>query len=64
MKQEAAIYRNVQRFDDAMDMERQIAAIEPNDPEAFYIMGFFDWTLAYKRMQSTRLPRMDWLTMA
>lgn len=48
MKQEAAIYRNLQRYDQAMDMEKKIAAIEPNEPEAFYIMGFIDWTRAYK----------------
>jgi tetratricopeptide (TPR) repeat protein len=47
MKQEAAIYRNLQRYDQAMDMERKIAAIEPNGAEAFYIMGFVDWKRAY-----------------
>jgi tetratricopeptide (TPR) repeat protein len=48
MKQEGAIYRNLQRYDRAMDMEKKIAAIEPNDPEPFYIMGFIDWVRAYK----------------
>jgi tetratricopeptide (TPR) repeat protein len=48
MKQEDAIYRNLQRYGQAMEMEKRIAALEPNEPEAFYIMGFIDWTLAYK----------------
>jgi tetratricopeptide (TPR) repeat protein len=48
MKQEAAVYRNLQRYDQAMKMETKIAAIEPNNPEAFYIMGYVDWTRAYK----------------
>jgi tetratricopeptide (TPR) repeat protein len=31
-----------------MEMERKIAAILPNEAEAFYIMGSIDWTRAYK----------------
>ena len=48
MKQIASIDRNIQKFDEAKDYEKKVIAIAPNDPEAYYTVGFVDWTLSYK----------------
>jgi tetratricopeptide (TPR) repeat protein len=48
LKQIASIDRNIQKFDDAKDYEKKVIALAPNDPEAYYTVGFVDWTLAYK----------------
>jgi tetratricopeptide (TPR) repeat protein len=48
LKQLASINRNIQKFDVAKQYELQVIAVAPNDPEAYYIVGFVDWTLAYK----------------
>ncbi len=48
LKQMASINRNIKKFDLAKDYEKKVIAIAPNDPEAYYIVGFVDWTLAYK----------------
>jgi tetratricopeptide (TPR) repeat protein len=47
-KQEAAVYRNIQRFDETKRLEQRVITIDPNDAEAFYILGSIDWTQAYK----------------
>jgi len=48
LKQIASIDRNTQKFDAAKDYEKKVIAIAPNDAEAYYTVGFVDWTLAYK----------------
>ena len=48
LKQIASIDRNIQKFDLAKQYELKVIAIAPNDPEAYYIVGFVDWTEAYK----------------
>jgi tetratricopeptide (TPR) repeat protein len=48
LKQIASIDRNIQKFDQAKQDELKVIALAPNDPEAYYIVGFVDWTQAYK----------------
>jgi tetratricopeptide (TPR) repeat protein len=48
LKQVASIDRNIQKFDLAKEYELRVIQQAPNDPEAYYIVGFVDWTLAYK----------------
>jgi tetratricopeptide (TPR) repeat protein len=48
LKQIASINRNIQKFDVAKQYELKVISVAPNDPEAYYIVGFVDWTLAYK----------------
>src|SRR5271154_7221780 len=48
LKQIASINRNIKKFDMAKEYEKKVIAIAPNDPEAYYTVGFVDWTLAYK----------------
>ena len=48
LKQIASINRNIKKFDVAKEYEKKVIAIAPNDPEAYYTVGFVDWTLAYK----------------
>lgn len=47
IKQEAAIYRYVHRYDEAIAMEKRAVAIQPEDAEAIYTIGVIDWTRAY-----------------
>jgi tetratricopeptide (TPR) repeat protein len=48
LKQIASIHRNIQKFEQAKQDELKVIAVAPNEPEAYYIIGFVDWTLAYK----------------
>jgi tetratricopeptide (TPR) repeat protein len=48
LKQVATIDRNIQKFDQAKAYELKVIKEAPDDPEAFYIVGFVDWTLSYK----------------
>lgn len=48
LKQIASIHRNIQQFDQAKQDELKVISVAPNEPEAYYIIGFVDWTLAYK----------------
>ncbi|RXH58871.1 hypothetical protein [Granulicella sibirica] len=48
LKQIASIDRNIKKFDEAKEYEKKVIAIAPNDPEAYYTVGFVNWTLAYK----------------
>lgn len=50
LKQMAAINRNIKKFDVAKEYEKKVIAVAPNDPEAYYTVGFVDWVLAYKNM--------------
>jgi tetratricopeptide (TPR) repeat protein len=48
IKQEATIYRNIQRYDEAKRWEQRVITIDPNDAEAFYLIGTIEWDQAYK----------------
>jgi tetratricopeptide (TPR) repeat protein len=48
LKQVASIDRNIQKFDEAKAYELKVIKVAPDDPEAYYIVGFVDWTLSYK----------------
>jgi len=48
LKQIASIDRNIQKFEQAKQDELKVISLAPNDPEAYYIVGFVDWTQAYK----------------
>ena len=48
LKQIASLDRNIQKFEQAKDDEKKVIALEPNDPEAYYTVGWADWTEAYK----------------
>ncbi len=43
LEQVATIYRNIQKFDQAKEYELKVIQIAPNNPEAYYIIGFIDW---------------------
>jgi tetratricopeptide (TPR) repeat protein len=44
----AALYLNIQNFDQAKAYQNRVIAVNPNDAEAYYTIGVIDWTLAYK----------------
>ena len=48
LKQVASIDRNIQKFEQAKADELKVIKLAPDDPEAYYIVGFVDWTQAYK----------------
>jgi tetratricopeptide (TPR) repeat protein len=48
LKQVASIDRNIQKLDDAKEYEKKVIALAPNDPEAYYTVGFVDWKVSYK----------------
>ena len=60
LKQIASINRNIKKFDVAKDYEKKVIAIAPNDPEAYYTVGFVDWMQAYKN--ATTILAADGLT--
>jgi len=60
LKQIASIDRNIKKFDEAKDYEKKVIAIAPNDPEAYYTVGFVNWVLAYKN--ATTILAADGLT--
>jgi tetratricopeptide (TPR) repeat protein len=60
LKQIASINRNIKKFDIAKEYEKKVIAIAPNDPEAYYTVGFVDWVLAYKN--ATTILAADGLT--
>jgi len=66
LKQIASINRNIQKFDVAKEYEQKVIAEAPNDPEAYYIVAFVDWTLAYKNaltiMAADGFPTVNGLT--
>ena len=53
LKQIASIHRNIQKFEQAKQDELKVISVAPNEPEAYYIIGFVDWTLAYKNAVAT-----------
>ena len=54
LKQIASINRNIKKFDAAKEYEKKVIAIAPNDPEAYYTVGFVDWVLAYKATKRSK----------
>jgi tetratricopeptide (TPR) repeat protein len=48
LKQIASIDRNIEKYDQAKQDELKVISLAPNDPEAYYIVGFVDWKQAYK----------------
>jgi len=60
LKQIASIDRNIKKFDEAKAYEKKVIAIAPNDPEAYYTVGFVNWVLAYKN--ATTILAADGLT--
>jgi tetratricopeptide (TPR) repeat protein len=48
LKQIAAIYFSIKKFDDAKDYQKKVLAVDPKDPEAAYTVGVIDWTLAHE----------------
>ena len=47
LKQIASIDRNIEKYNEAKDYEKKVIAVAPNDPEAYYTIGFVDWKLSY-----------------
>jgi tetratricopeptide (TPR) repeat protein len=48
LKQIAAIYFSIKKFDDAKEYQKKVLAVDPKDPEAAYTIGVIDWTLAHE----------------
>ncbi|MBV9574330.1 MAG: tetratricopeptide repeat protein [Acidobacteriales bacterium] len=48
----ASLYFNMKKLDQAKEYNRQVAAADPNDPDAHYSVGVIDWTESYQ-------PRME-----
>ena len=48
LKQIAAIYFSVKKFDDAKDWQKKVLAVDPKDAEAAYTIGVIDWTRAHE----------------
>jgi tetratricopeptide (TPR) repeat protein len=48
LKQTAAIYFSIKKFDEAKDFQKKVLAADPKDPEAAYTIGVIDWTLAHE----------------
>ena len=48
IKQIAALYFDLQKFDLAKQWQMKVLQAQPNDAEAAYTIGVIDWTVAYK----------------
>jgi tetratricopeptide (TPR) repeat protein len=48
LKQIAAIYFSVKKFDEAKDWQKKVLAVDPKDAEAAYTIGVIDWTRAHE----------------
>ena len=48
MKQIAALYFDLNKFDQAKQWQLKVLAANPKDAEAAYTIGVIDWTLAYR----------------
>jgi tetratricopeptide (TPR) repeat protein len=56
LKQIAAIYFNIKRFDDAKTWQKKVLAVDPKDPEAAYTVGLIDWTQAHENVLKALVP--------
>lgn len=50
----AALYLNIQKFDEAKAYQNKVIDADPNDAAAYYTIGVIDWTLAYKNALPVR----------
>ncbi len=48
LKQIASINRNIGKLDQAEEYEKKVIALAPKDSEAYYTIGFVNWSRAYK----------------
>jgi tetratricopeptide (TPR) repeat protein len=53
LKQQASIYRNIQKYDEAIVVEKKLVAMDPRDAEAIYTIGVIDWMRAYRNAIET-----------
>jgi len=53
VEQEATVYRNLQKFEQALPLERQAAAMDPNDVDVAYSLGYLDWVESNKNAAGT-----------
>jgi tetratricopeptide (TPR) repeat protein len=44
----AALYLNIGKFDDAKAWQMKAIAVDPQDAEAYYTVGYIDWRQAYR----------------
>ena len=56
VKQIAAIYFSIKKFDEAKTWQKKVLAIDPKDPEAAYTIGVIDWTLAHENTLKALVP--------
>ena len=47
LQQLASIYRNIKKYPEAKNYELQVIAVDPQDAEAHYTIGFVDWAESY-----------------
>ena len=55
MKQIAAIYFSLKKWDDAREWQKKVLAVNPEDAEAAYTIGVIDWTEAYTNAKDALL---------
>jgi tetratricopeptide (TPR) repeat protein len=60
MKQAASLDRSIQRYDDALGLDKKVVEIDPGDVEAIYSIGYLDWQKA--NMVANRILAEDGLT--
>jgi tetratricopeptide (TPR) repeat protein len=48
LKQAASMDRSIQRYDDALAMEKKAVEIDPNDVDTIYSLGYIEWEKANK----------------
>src|SRR5580704_12447691 len=56
LKQIAAIYFSIKKFDEAKDFQKKVLNADPKDPEAAYTIGVIDWTLAHENTLKALVP--------
>ena len=56
LKQIAGIYFSIKQLDQAKDWQKQVLAVDPNDPEAAYTVGVIDWTQAHENTLKALVP--------
>lgn len=47
LQQLASIYRNIKKYPEAKQYEKEVIQVDPKDAEAHYTIGFVDWVEAY-----------------
>jgi tetratricopeptide (TPR) repeat protein len=53
VEQEATVYRDLQMYDQALPLEREAAAMDPNDVDVAYALGYLDWVESAKNAAAT-----------